>query len=137
MHRLFPRLLALAAAVSMLAFPIFAVTGESSPRVTSSNWAGYFLPQGPYHSMGGQWTMPRQASSPHRGALSIWLGLQASPNLIQGGTAQVSEAPPYHLSFFRRLSGRPTQRPAPRTKRSDPRHQPRGRLHTKNPWRIL
>lgn len=113
MHRLFPRLLALAAAASMLAFPIFAITGESSPGVTSSNWAGYFLPQGPYHSLGGQWTMPRQASTAHRGALSIWLGLQASSDLIQGGTAQVSEVPPITYLFFENYPVGPPKDPLP------------------------
>lgn len=93
MARLPAKILAALGAIGLLALPVFALTGESNPQLASSNWAGYFLAPSTYSSIGGQWTMPVQ-SLPNRGssygALSIWIGLQHSPYLIQGGTAQVN-----------------------------------------------
>ncbi len=90
MSRILARSLAVLAAMALLALPFFGLAGESNPPLTSTNWAGYFIPAGSYQSVGGQWTMPRQIlDQAQAGTLSIWLGLQASPHLIQGGTAQV------------------------------------------------
>jgi Peptidase A4 family len=54
----------------------------------SSNWAGYALSRGSYHSVTGQWTVPAVSAAAGTGFSALWIGVDGFSNssLIQTGT---------------------------------------------------
>jgi len=68
--------------------------GGSSPSPTygwsSSNWSGYALSNGTYHSITGQWVVPTVAPAKGSTYSSSWIGIDGfnDSDLIQTGTEQ-------------------------------------------------
>ncbi|MGC8635325.1 MAG: G1 family glutamic endopeptidase [Candidatus Limnocylindrales bacterium] len=82
--RVAPRLAAVAATGNVF-------NSVSSTSITSNNWSGYVVGDGPYTSVTGTFTVPGLAASPTETVTSEWVGIDGSggtSSLIQAGVTE-------------------------------------------------